>query len=129
MPKTIFCGLCLFLMPLATVAQSSSAQSHDSMRVVEGCLSQIDKGHYAITGQGPTPKQFRLVGGDPAELSRLLEHTVRATGLVGQSDPSQQVTTPPSAGSTTGATYGTIEVQQVKDVTSNCSVPGSEGSK
>ncbi len=99
------------------------------MRVVKGCLSQVDKSHYAITSQGPTPKQFRLVGGDNAELARLVEHTVRVTGAVEQSTPEQQVMTPPNAGSTTGATYGTIDVQQVRDVTSNCSVPGSESKK
>ncbi len=117
------------LLAATAVAQSGTQQSQGETAVVEGCLSKLAKGPYIITASGPEPRQFRVTGGDTSGLSSLVEHTVRVTGIVGESDPQVQVATPPNPGSTTGVTYNTIDVEQVQDVTSNCSVPGTEKPK
>ncbi len=117
------------LLSTMAVAQGAQPQGQGGVRTVVGCLAKVYRGQYVITAEGPGPKQFRVIGGDTSGLSRMQEHTVRVTGVVGTSDPAVQATTPPGPGSTTGATYNTIDLQQVQDVTSNCSVPGKESRK
>jgi hypothetical protein len=124
----------LFLIATSLFATSAIAQRGEEgamrqdqvgPRTVVGCLQKIGN-EYVIAGGGPGPKQYRVTGGDTSPLAKLLGHTVRVTGEVGESDPAVQATTPPNPGSTTGVTYNTINAEKVQDVTSNCSESGTE---
>lgn len=92
-----------------------------AQQTVTGCVSKLKHGEYVITaGQ----RQYRVMGGDVSALQKLNGHTVKATGAVGESDPAVQAVTPPNPGSTTGATYNTLQLEQVSDVNGNCSEHG-----
>jgi len=111
----------LLCSSLATAQQNAKAAD----QAVEGCLSKTAH-TYVITG-GDQPKQYRIIGGDPAALKALkgkIGHTVRVTGELGQSDGVENVAPPFNEGSTTGVTYSTLVINSVRDRSSNCSYPG-----
>lgn len=111
MKPAILILLASALLPSLAVAEQT----------VTGCVSKLKHGEYVITaGQ----RQYRVTGGDMSTLRKLDGHTVKATGSVGESDPAVQAVTPPNPGSTTGATYNTLQLQQVSDVNGNCSEHG-----
>jgi len=99
-------------------------QSND-LRTVVGCLSKTAN-TYVITGGGPGPKQFRIVGGDTAMLKGKIGQTVKVVGPVDRSNPEEVAAPPYNEGSTTGATYETIVAQKVKVMGGLCSNPGQE---
>jgi hypothetical protein len=106
----------LILLASALLPSFAAAQE-----TVTGCVSKLKHGEYVITaGQ----RQYRVTGGDTSALHKLDGHTVKATGAVGESDPAVQAVTPPNPGSTTGATYNTLQLQQVSNVNGNCSEHG-----
>ena len=116
MKQAILILLASALLPSLCVAEQT----------VTGCVSKLKHGEYVITGG---QRQYRLTGSDTTALRKLDGHTVRATGTVGESDPAQQAVTPPNPGSTTGVTFNTLDLQQVSDVTGNCSEHGGATTK
>lgn len=104
---------------------SKAMPTAGDLRSVSGCLSRTN-GKYVITGGGPGPKQFRVVGGDTSALKGKLGHSVKVTGVVGTNDAAENMVTPYNEGSTTGVGYNTIVVQKVQVIYANCSDAGSE---
>jgi hypothetical protein len=89
---------------------------------VEGRLSR--SGHtYVVTG-GDKPKQYRITQGYVTALKGTLGHTVRVTGLLGQSDGVENVVPPFGEGPTTGVTDSTIAMTSSRDISSSCSYSG-----
>lgn len=120
--------LCLAGMMSAQESQENQAGAAPQVagvRTVEGCLSTTN-GIYTITGGGPGPKQYRIIGGDTSALRGKIEYTVRVTGTVAKNDPVENITTPYNEGTTTGAGWNTIRAQSVKVIHANCSEPGKE---
>lgn len=97
---------------------SETKQSKSELRTVVGCLSSTAN-TYVITGGGPGPKQFRIVGGDTSPLKGKIGHTVKVVGLVGANDPVENIITPYNEGTTTGVGYNTIVAQKIQDVYGN----------
>jgi len=100
-------------------------QGKPELRTVVGCLSKTDH-TYVITGGGPGPKQFRIIGGDTLMLKGEIGQSVEVVGMVGKNDPEENVTRPSNEGTTTGVGYNTIMVQKVKILGGLCSFPGKE---
>lgn len=120
--------LCLAGMMSAQESQENqvaAAPQALGVRTVEGCLSTTN-GIYTITGGGPGPKQYRIIGGDTSALRGKIEYTVRVTGTVAKNDPVENITTPYNEGTTTGAGWNTIMAQSIKVIHANCSEPGKE---
>lgn len=126
----VFCAV-LICGALATSQQSASKNGSENqnqptdLRTVVGCLSKTAN-TYVITGGGPGPKEFRVVGGDTAMLKGKIGQTVKVVGPVGEADPADVAAPPYNEGSTTGVTYETIVAQKVKVMGGLCSNPGQE---
>jgi hypothetical protein len=106
-------------------APSEIKQNKLELRTVVGCLSKTTN-TYVITGGGPGPKQFRIVGGNTSLLEGKIGHTFKVVGMVGKNDAVENMITPYNEGSTTGVGYNTIVAQETKEVYANCSEPGNE---
>ncbi len=124
--KTVL-SICVMTLLAAGVFAQKSATSNPSaegeLRTVEGCLSKVGK-TFVISGGGPGPKQYRIIGGDTSNLEGKLGDTVKIVGLVGESGPLESVAPPYNEGSTTGVGYSTIVAQKAEKIYSNCSEPG-----
>ncbi len=109
----------------ANQAAAASAPQILGVRTVVGCLSTTN-GLYTITGGGPGPKQYRIIGGDTSALKGKVLYTVQVTGDVAKNDPEENMTAPYNEGTTTGAGWNTIVAHKVKIIHANCSEPGKE---
>ena len=129
MRRTAIVIMAAFTGVVLASARASDGPKPDDRKVeqhtVIGCLSKTD-GTYVITGGGPGPKQFRIIGGDTSALKGKIGQTVRVVGLVGKSDPLENVAPPYNEGSTTGVGYDTIVAQKIKVMGGLCSNAGEE---
>jgi hypothetical protein len=95
------------------------------LRTVIGCLSETGN-TYVVTGGAPGPRQFRIISGDTSMLKGKIGQTVRVAGMVGTSAPGEASAPPYNEGSTTGATYNTIQAQEITVKGGRCNNPGQE---
>ena len=121
-----FVGICFAQDAPDTNGPSSEIKQNKlELRTVVGCLSRTAN-TYVLTGGGPGPKQFRIVGGDTSLLEGKIGHTFKVVGMVGKNDAVDNMITPYNEGSTIGVGYNTIVAQETKEVYANCSGPGNE---
>jgi hypothetical protein len=122
----------LLMFAAVGLAQDSSMNGTNSdqhekpeLRTIIGCLSMTNH-TYVITGGGPGPKQFRIIGGDTSKLQGEIGQSVEVVGMVGKNNPEENMSRPYNEGTTTGVGYDTIMLEKVKILGGLCSFPGKE---
>jgi len=127
MKRVIFLAFTLLLTASLVVAQDTQTSAGDSssvsgdfnLRTFRGCLSQVGN-QYALTVAGASPRQYRLLGSNLAQLDGKTGHMVSITGTLPESLP---------VGGGVSATSGsdTINFLAVEDLASSCAASSDRG--